>query len=94
MLKGYAQLGVGRGNVGGSITITDNDIIEKSNLNRQFLFRDQHIQVWRGVARGVAYSNAQMLNSFYYRNTNLKLQQELLKTSTPVSHYVCHVIVT
>lgn len=28
----------------GSITITDNDVIEKSNLNRQFLFRAQHIQ--------------------------------------------------
>ena len=28
------------------ITITDNDLIEKSNLNRQFLFRPQHIQVY------------------------------------------------
>ena len=27
------------------ITITDNDLIEKSNLNRQFLFRPKHIQV-------------------------------------------------
>ena len=27
------------------VTITDNDLIEKSNLNRQFLFRPQHIQV-------------------------------------------------
>ena len=27
------------------LTITDNDIIEKSNLNRQFLFRPHHIQV-------------------------------------------------
>jgi molybdopterin/thiamine biosynthesis adenylyltransferase len=26
------------------ITITDNDLIEKSNLNRQFLFRPHHIQ--------------------------------------------------
>ena len=49
MLKGYAQLGIGRGNDGGSIIITDNDIIEKSNLNRQFLFRDQHIQVIKRV---------------------------------------------
>lgn len=29
----------------GCITITDNDLIEKSNLNRQFLFRPEHIQV-------------------------------------------------
>ena len=27
------------------MTITDNDLIEKSNLNRQFLFRPHHIQV-------------------------------------------------
>ena len=45
MLKGYAQLGVGRKGSKGLITITDNDIIEKSNLNRQFLFRKEHIQV-------------------------------------------------
>ena len=45
MLKGYAMLGVGQAAMGGKIFITDNDIIEKSNLNRQFLFRPQHIQV-------------------------------------------------
>lgn len=44
MLKNYALLGVGSGTEG-VITITDNDLIEKSNLNRQFLFRPWHIQV-------------------------------------------------
>ena len=43
MLKNFAMLGLGVG--GGTITITDNDLIEKSNLNRQFLFRPWHIQV-------------------------------------------------
>eukprot|EP00051_Salpingoeca_urceolata_P006913 m.91570 g.91570 ORF g.91570 m.91570 type:complete len:1078 (-) comp15042_c0_seq4:33-3266(-) len=43
MLKNYALLGIGTTDEGG-ITITDNDIIEKSNLNRQFLFRPEHIQ--------------------------------------------------
>ena len=43
MLKNFALLGVASGD--GSITITDNDLIEKSNLNRQFLFRPWHIQV-------------------------------------------------
>lgn len=43
MLKNYALLGVGCSNSGddkkGLVTITDHDYIEKSNLNRQFLFR-------------------------------------------------------
>ncbi|EGG24766.1 hypothetical protein DFA_03010 [Cavenderia fasciculata] len=42
MLKNYALLGVACGS-NGRITITDNDLIEKSNLNRQFLFRNTDI---------------------------------------------------
>ena len=42
LLKNFALLGVG---VAGRLTITDHDLIEKSNLNRQFLFRSHHIQV-------------------------------------------------
>jgi ubiquitin-activating enzyme E1-like protein 2 len=44
MLKNYAMMGVATQQPG-KITITDNDLIEKSNLNRQFLFRPQHIRV-------------------------------------------------
>uniref|UniRef100_A0A8C8SMQ2 E1 ubiquitin-activating enzyme n=1 Tax=Pelusios castaneus TaxID=367368 RepID=A0A8C8SMQ2_9SAUR len=44
MLKNFALLGVGTGQDKGMVTITDPDLIEKSNLNRQFLFRPHHIQ--------------------------------------------------
>lgn len=37
LLKNFAMMGVGCGN--GELIVTDMDLIEKSNLNRQFLFR-------------------------------------------------------
>ncbi|XP_077158990.1 ubiquitin-like modifier-activating enzyme 6 [Paroedura picta] len=44
MLKNFALLGVGTGWERGMVTLTDPDLIEKSNLNRQFLFRPHHIE--------------------------------------------------
>lgn len=56
LLKNYAMLGVGTGKAiedaanpqnnkkAGSIVLTDPDIIETSNLNRQFLFREKHLR--------------------------------------------------
>ncbi|XP_063225748.1 ubiquitin-like modifier-activating enzyme 1 [Bacillus rossius redtenbacheri] len=43
LLKNFAMMGVGAGE-GGKIIVTDMDLIEKSNLNRQFLFRHSDIQ--------------------------------------------------
>lgn len=42
LLKNFAMIGVGAD--GGQITVTDMDLIEKSNLNRQFLFRPYDVQ--------------------------------------------------
>jgi ubiquitin-activating enzyme E1 len=42
MLKNYAMIGLATGPKG-RITVTDNDSIEKSNLNRQFLFRPKDV---------------------------------------------------
>ena len=43
LLKNYAMLGLGSGK-DGQIIITDPDVIEVSNLNRQFLFREKHLR--------------------------------------------------
>lgn len=43
LLKNYAMLGLGTGKEG-HIILTDPDVIEVSNLNRQFLFREKHLR--------------------------------------------------
>lgn len=44
LLKNFALIGLGAGE-DGNITVTDMDLIERSNLNRQFLFRSEDIGV-------------------------------------------------
>lgn len=48
LLKNFAMIGLGCGE-GGEIVVTDMDTIEKSNLNRQFLFRPWDVTVRVGA---------------------------------------------
>jgi len=48
LLKNYAMIGFGSKNEG-NITTTDPDVIETSNLNRQFLFREKHLRKPKSV---------------------------------------------
>ena len=43
--QNFAMMGIGGGpsSSKGMVTVTDDDTIEKSNLSRQFLFRDWNI---------------------------------------------------
>ncbi len=52
MLKNFALLSIATSD--GRVTITDNDLIEMSNLNRQFLFRKKDIRVWSRWWRSVS----------------------------------------
>ncbi|RHY30577.1 hypothetical protein DYB32_006975 [Aphanomyces invadans] len=52
-LKNFAMVGVGCG-PNGLITVTDNDRIEVSNLNRQFLFREHNVGQPKSVAATAA----------------------------------------
>lgn len=67
LLKLFAMMGIGCGN--GGITITDMDLIEKSNLNRQFLFRPQDVgqSKARQAARAVKAMNPE-LNIVHHEN--------------------------
>lgn len=53
MLKNFAMMGMGVGPEGG-IIVTDMDTIEKSNLSRQFLFRDTDIGKSKSTAAAAA----------------------------------------
>jgi len=53
LLKNFALMGLGCGE-GGSVIVTDMDLIEKSNLNRQFLFRPWDIQKSKSVCAAKA----------------------------------------
>ena len=58
LLKNFALMGVATSE-NGLVTVTDDDTIEKSNLSRQFLFRDWNIGEFKAAVAGAA---AQAIN--------------------------------
>lgn len=82
MMKNYAMMGISS-LPPGKITITDNDLIEKSNLNRQFLFRPQHIRQPKSTT---AASVVLQINS----GLNIEPQQQKVCPQTEESHYPDH----
>ena len=68
-------MGVGTKSQGGSITCTDNDNIEKSNLNRQFLFRNKDIGHSKSECAGKV---AQVMNN----DLSVKSMTSLVAPST------------
>ena len=53
LLKNFAMVGLGTGPQG-QITLTDPDVIELSNLNRQFLFREKHLRKPKSMTAAAA----------------------------------------
>lgn len=77
-LKNFALLGVATGPQG-LITVTDNDRIEVSNLNRQFLFREHNV----GQAKSTAASQAALV-----MNPDLKIDsRETLVAPHTENHF-------
>lgn len=68
LLKNFGMMGVG-GGPGGEMIVTDMDLIEKSNLNRQFLFRPTDVQSPKSrVAAAAVKRMNPMLNVTYHEN--------------------------
>ncbi|CAL1609434.1 unnamed protein product [Knipowitschia caucasica] len=76
LLKNFALMGLGAGEEG-HITVTDMDHIEKSNLNRQFLFRSKDIGKAKAeiAARAVKAINPQMNITAHVNRLGLESEQ-------------------
>lgn len=75
----------------GCVTVTDDDIIEKSNLSRQFLFRDWDIGGFKAAVAGAAAKNinpgfsARLLQNRVSTETEEVWRQPLLHSISSVS---------
>ena len=74
-LKNFALIGIAHGEGGGTLTVTDNDAVSVSNLNRQFLFRSDNVDQPKSVA---ASARVLAMNPFL----NVKALKELVCVKT------------
>ena len=75
-LKNFSLMGISCGK--GIMTVTDNDIIEVSNLNRQFLFNKDNLGDYKSK---IACSNAKKFNSYLnYKDYQLIVSKETENT--------------
>lgn len=84
LLKAVALMGVGCGG-NGCVTVTDMDRIEVSNLNRQFLFRREHVGKPKSATAAQA---AKAMNPSL--NVGTGLSQSLLQLTHAYIHIMLH----
>ena len=79
-LKNLALMGVGCGGEGtsGAVHITDDDVIELSNLSRQFLFRRQHVKKLKSASAGAvaATMNPDLKHGLHVHETRVEPKTE------------------
>ncbi|XP_068104099.1 ubiquitin-like modifier-activating enzyme 1 [Hyperolius riggenbachi] len=75
LLKNFAMIGLGAAE-GGAVTVTDMDTIEKSNLNRQFLFRPWDVTWARDEFEGLFKQPGENVNQYL---TDPKFMERTLK---------------
>jgi len=90
MMKNYALLGVSCSDKG-LVSITDNDLIEKSNLNRQFLFRQEDIQKSKSLSAQAATlrMNPDMKINAYEKKVCPQSENQLFTDEFFKSHDLC-----
>ena len=81
LLKNFAVLGIGDG-ANGKIYITDPDVIEVSNLTRQFLFREKHLRLPKSstAAAAAIQMNKDLKGHIFAKNEKLCEQTEYIFT--------------
>ena len=79
LLKNFAVLGIGEGDLG-KLYITDPDVIEVSNLTRQFLFREKHLRLPKSstAAAAAVQMNKNLKGHIFAKNEKLCEQTEYI----------------